>query len=412
MMFQSIIAQSSISEYSVFEEFVGKTDVYHSGRYGRITEPKCLYTTDATYLTATKNNPNRDPILIRFKQNEIVAVDVGTITLFDPLYHQHPTVLLINELFYIFMNNAHGAGIKIWRSNTSDITEGFSPFHEISGSFGYCNPKLMPDGRVYIISRYTNSSASIIYDQVLLRSEPNNYTTWSTFRTTAGDYSTNGYRHYPSSINHYGNNTYEYIGISLRNDNDPSKVYFAQAVIKTLPDNFKEFSNLAGDFTKNVLTAPITTSELEDHCIILGSITSDTTYVSGMSCLVYNDVLYGSGVVSGAWKFFKNNAGVTTFYDCNLPHLPLTNNFGYHIDIHFNGNNFAIFSKGKTYASDLDFSNVTEVFEYYVYGDNTGINLVQPPENFDEIEGEYFLSGSDLEVGVVPYYRTNNTFQN
>lgn len=409
MLLQAIISQSTTTteDNFIIEYYFGATNLYDSGRYGRIVAPKCTFHDGYTYLTGREDVTNRDPILFRYKDGVVNSIDVGTIDNSDPLDHQHPAILIIANYIYIFMVDGHGKNMKIWKSNTTDMMDGFTLHREIIGNFGYCCPRLLSDGRVIIYQRYTTSGPVTLYSQGYLLSDVDDYTTWTEVQVTDADFSATDIRHYPSAIKHYGTNTYNYFGISFRYE--PNEYYIGQAIHKTL--DFETYSNLDETFSQDVTVTPLDNTDLQDNFMIVGDLSANTTYVSVMSCIVINDVVYGSAVVSGVWKYYKIIAGVTTFYDCDLPNLQTTSTAAYQIDMYWNGSNIVIFSKGKVYKSDLNFSNVEFQEQYYELAETSGVNLVQPPENFNEINADYMLAGSNLEIGVFPYIITNKKFQ-
>lgn len=404
MLLQAIISQSFNQEEFVFSEYTGFPTLFDSGRYGRIVAPKSVFHLGATYVTGRKSNPNRDPLLIRYLAGTIDIIQVGVIDFFDNLYHQNPAILIIDNYIYIIAVNGHGREMKIWKSDTLDMMDGFTLLYEKAGDYGYCCPYLLADNSIIIYTRSTGGSDT--YSLLYLKSPAGDYTSLTDVYVTTAQFGTYGYRHYPSSIKHYGTNTYHYFGISLRRES--GEIYFAQIIFKTL--DFETYYNVDESFSKDVTVDPIDTTELNDYYTIIGDTSNDSVYVGTQSTIVLNDVLYGSGIVGGVWKFFKIVAGVTTFYDCDLPDLPLTNNFEYHIDMYWNGSNLVIYSRGSVYTSDLNFSNVTFQFTNYATGELTGINLVQPPENYNEINADYMLAGSNLELGVFPYIITDNKF--
>lgn len=401
MLLQAVISQSNTEQFR-FEEYEGYADLFDSGRYGRIVSPKGIFHNGYTYITARKNNANKDPVLLRYGFGEVVSVEVGTIDNTDPLNHQNPAILVISDYIYIFMVNGHGQSMKIWKSNTTDVTDGFSLHHTIAGDFGYCVPRLLSDGRVIIYQRYTGSSHTTLYSQGYLLSAVDDYTSWSAVQVTDTDFSTSSIRHYPSAINHYGTNTYNYFGISFRNESNEH--YIGQAIHKTL--DFETYFNLSESFSQDVTVTLLDNTDLQDNFMVAGDLSETTTYVSVLSCFVLNDVIYGSAVVEGVWKFYKIIDGVTTYYDCDLPNLLTTSNASYQITMYWNGVNIDIYTRDKIFATDLNFSYLTEKYEYYVLGSPIGMNLIQPPENYDEIEGNFMMGGSNLEIGVFPYVIT------
>lgn len=394
------------SDLFLFQEYTGNSEIFYSGRYGALVYPKCVYHNGYTYLTCVLDDINRDPILLRYGNGETRTVQVGQIDNFDPLYHQHPSIQIINDFIYIFMVNGHGTDIKIWKSNTTDMTDGFRLHHTIIGFYGYCSTRLLKDGRVIILSRVT----ALNFAQVFMISAVNDYTSWTVRETTETEYATTDVRHYPSMPKHYGNNEWQYFGISLRNDTPATEVYFGQAIYKT--KDYETFYSLDQSFKKNIVVdGELTPVEVENNLMILGSNTNSTTYVGTMNAIIINDVVYGSGFDSGVWKFYKIENGTTTFFDCNLPNLPSEANFSYNLDHYYNGKNLIIFSKGVAYTSDFNYSQITPRFKYYNLGNPTGINIVAPPINYQDINENYLLVGSDKEVGVVPYYLTNERFE-
>ena len=400
---QSITTETFISD---LQEYIDESAIVYSGSYGNLCVSKSIWHNGVTYITAKGNNPTEDPYLLRWKNGVMSSIKVGFIDYEDALSHQNATILIIDDYIYIFCVNGHGESIKIWKSNTIDMLDGFSLHHTIVGNFGYCNTEIY-DGNVVITSRVTDNQ-TYIYSQVLLVSDGSDLTTWDKINTTDADYSNTDVRHYPSMIKHYGYNEWHYSGISLRNDDESPQVYFGKAIYKT--KDFTTVYNLDETFSKDISSTPLTVSEIEDYFMISGTNTAKTTYNGTMSAIAINDIIYTATYENSQWSYLKIVNGSITKTDCELPDLPTTANGGYHFIFYFNGINIVFQSRGKIYATDLNFTTIEEKFEYYELGEPTGANTTVLPANLDEIYGKYIIGGSSLEEGVVPYYISNKKF--
>jgi hypothetical protein len=406
--FQSISEEGFIKEVEAYE------DHNYSGSYGALVTPKSVYYNGATYLTARKDSDSKNsPLIIKYSNGQVETASVGTIDNSDPLQHAHPAVIVKDGEIYVFSVNGHGQDIKIWKSNVNEsITDGFTLHYTIVGKFGYCNPRLLPDGRIVILIRLTATGDVNNYAQAFLISAVNDYTTWTEKQTTYPNHNSTKNRHYPSAPYYYGTNSWYYFGISLRNESQGvgGEDYFAQAIYKT--QDFSTFYNLAETWSKNVdVDGVMTAQEIEDNLTLVGTKDLPNMYVKPMQFIVVNDVVYNCfyDKDSGYFKFMKIDGATRTDYPCQITGIDTTANFSYKMRIYYNGNNLVIFSGGNIYGLDMNFDNLNYFDQYYASGDSNSLDTAMIPTNFDEVSGVYLLAGS-TEQGVFPYIETDEKF--
>jgi hypothetical protein len=394
-------------------------DIKFIGMYPLVT-PTSIWHNGATYVVGYKTDvSNNDPVILRWEDEVIDFITVGDTTKPDPygLEHQFPALLVIDGYIYVFQVNGHGAEIQIWKSNfPENIKDGFTLFHTINGSFGYCNPRLLPDGRIVILSRDTPTG----FGQMIALSNPNDFTVWQTKKITEPDYNTHHHRHYISAPYYYGSNSWNYFGVSFRNDDATPETYFAQAIYKT--QDFITFYNLDETFSKNIdVNGKITHAELEANCMIVGSIDNDTDFAGGINFIVKDDVVYSSyyDATDSNWYFTKITGVVRTntlidISDLRFPNLNSVNN----IFILYNGSNLVLFlfedksgvQERNIYTCDLDFQNLQFKTQVWKDGENTGARQSMIPFNLNEISGEYIIGGSDTNSGEFLYQINNDKF--
>lgn len=425
-MFLTTIEEEGFDYLNNYFEHPAPPFSYISGFYSS-NKPKCLFHNGATYLTAYDETEFRNPILMRWKDGVSVSVQVGTQSITDPLDHQHPTIFIKDDFIYIVQTNGHGDEMKIFKSRTTDILDGFDLHHTIAGNFGYVNPVVLPDDRVVIISRVTSIPA-FRFGQLVLVSDPNDFTTWEEIVMTDPAYVSTEYRHYPHSITKYEDDgVWHYQGLNLRTDENNLFAYFAQCILKTPKDgDFKTWYNVDESFSKNVeLDGKITNTELENNYTVVGW-ESDTTYCNNAYTISIRDTLYGQyfNNFEGKWKFFKiNPKGVKTEVDVPLDifnNLPTTNAFGVPIRTWYNGKNLIITNintgGGFLYTCDLDYSNFEKVFQYYTYDNVKNASRMILPENFLDVNDRYIAGGSGgtegTENGEIPYFVLEEKFFN
>lgn len=375
--------------------------------------PQMYYYDGYTYQGATKNVSNRDPILLRFNQrdNSVIHVDVGTIDNFDPIFHQRPIPIEYNGFIYVIQVNGHGQDIKIWKSNTTDVADGFTLDTTISdNNYGYINLHKRSDDSIIIGSRLTTQTP-YNYGHVLVRSS--DWSTFSSVITTDPDYATTNHRHYMMLPLEYGTNTWLYVGIMSRNDS--GNQYFSQGYYKT--QDFNTFYSLDETFNKNVAsTTPVTDAEVETNFNIIGSTASDTVRVQASNGCVIDDVIYGSyfdNVTDNYWRFYKiTGMGVKTEYECTIVGLDTdrvtdTNSA---ITITYNGNNLVWSFDGAIYTCDLEFNNQKLVFQATDTDGNDLTNNIYPMSNIQDVNGRYALFIGGGGVGTARYYITSDKF--
>lgn len=387
-------------------------EYYWVGGYGALVTPNSVWYNGATYITGTLDaDANNAPVIFKWK-NDVLEYNgsVGTIDNADILEHSHPAILIIDGYIYIFQVNGHNEDIKIWKSDTQEDISSFTLHHTITGDFSYCNPKLLTDGRVVILNRNGWSD----FEQIFQISDVDDYTTWTNRTATASDFLANDVRHYPSHPYMYGSNTWHYFGISLRDENTtPNGIatYFGQAIYKT--QDFETFYSLDEVFSKNIVSSGgLTRSEIETNLMVVGSNTAQTTYVMPLQFIVIDDVVYSRYYDNAAsyFKFMKiATDGTITTYDCDIPNVSTTINFGYKIFIWYNGNNLVITTDKDIYVSDLNFSNVQFYNQYAYSGETDAVQVVSLPYNLDEVINNYLLGGTTTE-GVFPYFITSDKF--
>lgn len=413
MILQQIIQQFSDAffyRYGFTEEI---SDVIYSGLYVQVA-PKCWYYNGDTYFTAVTSEATRNPVLYRYRSSDdsIVGVDVGTIDNTDPLNHQNPAIAVVDDFIYVLMVNGHGQDIKIWKSDTTDISDGFTLFHTITDfDFGYLHT-YRRNNYQYFLSRDTQSD----FGSIVGKSADSSFVSWDVNRVTLAEKPTTGYRHYPYIPTPYNEDNWNYFSITLRNDNassDPDQIfmYFGHAFYKT--QDFVTYYSLDENFSKNVVSSgAITQSEVNSNLMYIGSESTDEDYTSHFQGCVINGVIYGSYVSQSInyHKFYKIENGVKTEYECNIPNLSI-NPFSFNVlTILSNGNNLVIrVSGGDVYVCDFNFNNQSIA---YTVADNQiyPINAPIYPFNLDEVGEIYALGGQQVYTGAFPYIVTNDKF--
>lgn len=412
-MIHQIISQNT--NYLDFQYRISEaiSDVLYTGSYGGLVTPKCVFHKGDTYMTGTDDNTNRNPVLFRYRQSDdsVVGVDVGTIDNFDPLFHQHPSIFIKEDFIYIMMVNGHGQDIKIWKSNTTDIADGFTLFHTITGNFSYVDVYSKPNGSLYFLSRTLGGM-----NHQIGVSDTEDYTSWTVTQITNPDFSTTDNRHYPNIPIPYGNNDWFYFCINLRNEtNTPTdtETYFGHAYYKT--QDFETFYSLDETYSKNIsIDGVFTPSEIETNLTYVGSTSDDRNYVGASWGCVINDEIYNAYYDSNIsyWKFYKINAlGVKTEFQCFIPNVQTTVNFSYNFSFYYNENNLIIrTSTRKFYTSDLSFNNQVEYFDITESSGEVLANATIPPYNFKDVSGKYLLGGATSSLGKFPYFITEDKF--
>lgn len=418
--------------YREYFEHDSEVPIHISGSYNRVCVPKCIWFEGNTYFTAYDQNDVRNAILIRTGLTPAKSIQVSVNTKTDlPLDHQHPVLIRVGRKLYVFQTNGHNEEIKITEVDIDNFEAGGVLHHVINGEYGYVSVKLLPDGRIRILTRI-NDAPTLQFDQVILISDPNDYKTWTERVITDADYGSTKYRHYPSAITTYGHCTKDYIGLAVRNDNSggDTEVYFAQTVYTIdVNSDYSSVSNVSGTFSKNVVSdSRVTNSELENHFTSVG-FKSNIDYCGTAYRIAINDVLYGSFHDSatignpGVWKFYKEDKNGITEYA--LPsgifeNLPTTPSFGNPFNMWYNGKNLCIRNTNKVdsgffYTCDLEFSNWRKEFQYFDLRDsgdrplNAGRAI--PPENLDEVEGIFAIGGAGFPgetEGKFPYFLTDD----
>lgn len=401
----------------VFLEAEGMTQ---GGRYGNLSKPTSIWHKGATYVMGfTGLEDNNSPVIIKYKGNVVTYAKVAQSTVQDPGQHAFPAILIIADFIYVFQVNGHGEPMRVFKSNTAEsIEDGFTLISTIGDFFGYCLPRLLPDGRVFILTRNTGSSPR--YSQKMAISTPNNYTSWTVKNLADSGWGTNLVRHYPSTPFYYGVNQWNYLAIQHRYDQTP-ETYFAQSIYKT--QDFITFYSLDGNFSKNIdANGVLTQTEIYDNLTIIGSGASRSTYVGGVNIIVINDVIYGNYFNQGTKTihFYKITNGVLTetptpFDFNNTPGgMSITQLFHF-----YNGQNLihmATETRGdiNIYSSDLNFNNIEFQLSIKQPNEEDPINEPVIPFNINEIEGEYIIGGTGNLItsanGKFPYIVIENKF--
>ena len=415
MILQSIIQQSSVKSFDLLiQSSTIEPNLEYIGSYLWNT-PKTLQDGGYTYVTGRLNNPNRDVIIFRYNNtdNELVVQFVGAIDNFNALYHQHAVMQIIDDFVYVFCVNGHGQDIKIWKSDTTDITDGFYLYHTITGNFGYLSVKPIPNNQYVLASRLTGSGGTQ-YSHVNLVSGVNDLTTWTETQVTQADWFTTEYRHYMNTPFYYGVNEWCYYAISLRNDTSGADIFFAQAFYKT--KDHTTYYSLDGNYSKNIVSsAAFTNAEIEANLTFNGTQVSDLSFTGIAKCTVINDVIFSSYYNGSEWKFYKIDNGVKTEYDCPITDLDasISQGFGL-IEIYYNGNNLIIIASSRTsglakiFTSNLDFSRLTEVYDIASNVSDYNRYTALFPANFPDVRGNYIIPFDLLTDGVFNYAITNN----
>ena len=411
-MIQQIIIQDVIDDfYYKYNLNTSISDVIYTGSYGGLVTPKSTFNKGDTYITGVTDESTRNPVIYRYRSsnNSIVGVDVGTIDNIDPLEHQHPAVIIVDDYVYVFMVNGHGEDIKIWKSNTVNIEDGFTLFNTITGTpFTYLNATKKNDDSIYFLSR-VGFGGTNEFGHTIGRSNKNDYTTWSVQNITDPNYSTTDNRHYPNIPTPYNNEWY-YFCINLRNETNTPEVYFAQAYYKT--KDFETYYSLDESFSKNIsLSGVITASEVESNLTYIGSTSAESTYVGASLGCVVNDVVYNAYFdVLDYWKFYKIENGIKTEYPCLIPNLNTNSNFSYNIRFKYNGNNLVLIGDRKIWSCNLDFSNLQIIYDYGNDSVSTIADATLLPNNLNLVYGDYIFGGNFDSLGEFPYYVTNDKF--
>jgi hypothetical protein len=417
MLYKKIPYVNTVQSEPMQKELATISNLYYSGSYGALVSTKSWYYKKATYVTGTESSAtNNSPIILKYNHETQILenVKVGTIDNYDSLEHSHPAIIIKNGAIYIYQVNGHGTDIKIWKSNVNEsIADGFTLHHTIPGNFGYCNPRLLNDGSVVLVSRLT-SSGSTVYSQVIAKSQPNDYTSWTVKQVTEADHAATGIRHYPSFPNIYGNNTWFYGGISLRHKDTPTggdEDYFGQAIWKT--QDFTTFYSLDGNWSKNIdVNGVITGSEIEANLMVAGTNSAPNKYIMPLQFIVVNDTIYSRYFeeADGYFRWMKiDPSGTINTYPIGIPNIDTTNNFSYKMNMNYNGNNLVILTNGKIYGLDLNFGNQTFFDQYKYDGETEPLDVAVLPYNFPDINEEYMIAGS-TDSGNFPYILTSNKF--
>ncbi len=395
-----------------FTKYVSFNDeYYYIGSYAALVSSKCIYYNGATYMTAQKDATTKNaPAIFKWKNGVLEYATVGAIDNADGLEHSHPAILEIQGYIYIFQVNGHGKDIKIWKSNTIDsITGGFTLHHTITGTFGYCNPRLLADGRVIIQSRETANVATQ-YGNILSISAIGDYTTWTNKVLTNPDFDVTLDRHYTSMPYTYGTNNWHYIGGTLRNEFNSNAIYTGQFIYKT--QDFITYYSLDGLFSKNIdVSGNLTPSEIETNLMIVGT-NQANNYVHPLWFNVINDVTYSYyyDAATSYFRFMKTENGVITSYPCEILGLDTTPNLGFRMGILFNGFNLVIYTDKAVYACDMNFGNTQLIKKLVSDGELNPLLSYLIPSNLNEVSGDYLIGGSTTG-GEFPYYITNNKFK-
>ena len=377
--------------------------------------PMTIYNNNYTYIAGTENVANANPILFRYDSidNTIVGVKVGVIDNFDPLFHQRPIPIVgLDGHVYVFQINGHGQSMKVWKSNTTDISDGFSLHHTTpNNTLGYINIQKFDNYILKIGTRKTTGAGSGgIYGHIVGKSNDVNYNSFTFIEVTDPSFSSTNYRHYMMMPREYGDNSWSYFGIMKRNDS--GNQYFAQAYYKT--QDYKNFYSIDESFSKDVInTSKITDVEVESNLTYFGSNTFDTTQIQASHGFVLNDEIYGSyyNNTSNKWKFYKiNTIGVVTEYDDTIGLNSDFTDVNRAITQTYNGNNIVYSYLGKIYTCDLDFNNQKEAFDFEEpTGEVLGKTTVFPIINPQDIKSNYLLVGN-LAGDKFAYYVINDKF--
>jgi hypothetical protein len=377
-------------------------DIDGSGFYGDLVSPKMIYVSPYTYVGAVRDNATRDPVVLRYNATDdsVTTVNVGGITFTDPLDHQHPALVWQGSRLYVFQTDGHGENMRIFQSDAADITSGFSAYHTILGDYRYCSLVHKDNGQVYIVTAGDNVSG---YEQRILYSNGTDYTDWTEVVMTDPLNGTTGNRHYPVAPRIYGTNSWDYIGISLRQDTD--SIFFGQAMYKT--QDFDNIYTLDGTFVKQIsVDGVLTETEIENNLMLAGTKSSTATYISPLSFCVINDVVYHTYRNPGvAYVIAKIDGGTVT-----------TQNFqatGWSSGARpfYNGTNLVFNrARGRIIKMDTDLTNEEIAAYVWDYNNSVGANTAELPANLDDVSGKYIIGGNDGDVGTYPYYITTEVF--
>lgn len=372
--------------------------------------PMTIWDNSYTYIGATKDVLNRDPILCRYDSitDTMVSVAVGTIDNFDPIFHQRPIPIVgVDDHVYVFMINGHGTQMKVWKSNTKDILDGFTLHHTTSRSdLGYLNIEQADNFRIKLGFRKTTGSPN--YGHIVARATDLNYNGFEFIDTTDPNYVSTNHRHYMMMPKEYGDNNWYYFGIMSRNDS--GNQYFAQGYYKT--QDFVNFYSISEVFSKDVVSnGRITDVEVEANLNFFGSTASDTTKVQASNGFVLSDEIYGTYFNGVAWKFYKiNSSGLVTEYTDNIGLDTDLTDVNRAINLTYNGKNIVYSYLQKIYTCDLDFSNQREVFEFIVPPSETlAVTTIFPLINADKVIGNYALP-ANVAGNQFAYYVLNDKF--
>ena len=414
MILKTVIQQEISNAKRCFLD-TSRNDVYWSGTWANHFSPTILWVNGATYALATKAEPNRSPLLYRYGNGQIDSVQVGTITKFDTtnLYHPKSSIVYVDGHFYVGVINGHGEELLVFKSNTSNITDGFNLEATVNGEFGYISG-YYKDGRIVWLTRQTAPPNG--YYKRVIYSNINDYSTYTNLQTTQG--STSFLRHYPTSPKLYGYNEWYYFCVGLRNGSSSPSYYYNQVIYKT--KDFETFYSLDENLSKNLSVSPFTQSELDNELSVVRN--SSNTYNIGTPIgFVLNDVYYGSywNEDDDYLRFFKYDSSVRTDYPCYIPDLSQDQTEFRQLQLYYNGKNIVIVSSAlnKIYTCSLNFSNQQEVFDF---SNQTELELSAGlPQNFDEVVGNYIICGKfDVSnvytpsppVSNFPYIETQDKF--
>ena len=292
--------------------------------------------------------------------------------------------------------------------------DGFSFYTEITGDFGYLHTSLYNNKLIH----FTRETSGSGYYQRILHSDVGDFTTYTDLQITTN--TTTTYRHYPNKAKMYGLNDWEYFFIGVRSSDSSSFYYYQQCGYKT--QDFITFYSLDESFSKDIVNNGAFTKLEIDNNLVLKEGVSNTSEIGTCENTIINDVVYGSywDESINYLKFYKIDSGIVTDFNCDVAGFKQGFNELRRPQILFNGNNLVIVCSGnyKIYTCDLNFNNLTEVYDfsedYLKSGWSYGI-----PKNLNEIDGNYIMGGDwDTENRYalnpptisVPFVITNDKF--
>lgn len=343
-----------------------------------------------------------------------VNVGDGTNT-FDSYNHPRAWIWIEGGYIYTGQTNTHNAPITLYKSNFQNrISGGFTQLTTVPGDNAYPQAFQAIDGTFcFSVRKYALGGED--HNVAFNKSDAGIEGTFTLTQITANDSGTSLFWFYNQFPIMYGTNTKQFFIGSLRNTYPTTQSYFANAVYIT--EDFQNFTNYNGTFSKDISVARITNTETEDHFTINGTQLDDSQDLGIGSAVQINDVLYFIAIKEGTtndFHIFKCDGTTVESVFVNIPNITKGN--GLHmVYLFYNGVNLVlscIIDDGVTrtmelWAIPLDLTTFTQKFVYESPVTNGPISL---PENLNMVTGEFLIFIKALTGSTALFYRGNDKF--